>query len=111
MLEIDLWRVHDGWKVSSLNISGKARIGELHSLYRLVRSRRPAHPIGLGQSDILGEFVTMRWMMIGLLVSLGMLLFAAGGLARHIWLERRRSRQELLPAPAPEPGQETGQEP
>ena len=32
----------------------------------------------------------MRWLMIGLLVSLGALLFAAAGLARHIWLQRRK---------------------
>jgi hypothetical protein len=30
----------------------------------------------------------MRWMMIALLVSLGALLLAAGGVARHIWLRR-----------------------
>jgi hypothetical protein len=32
--------------------------------------------------------------MIGLLVSLGALLLAAAGLARHIWLHRRRARHE-----------------
>lgn len=36
----------------------------------------------------------MRWLMIGLLVSLGALLFAAAGLARHIWLHHRRLRHE-----------------
>lgn len=30
----------------------------------------------------------MRWLMIGLLVSLGAMLFAAAGVARHIWLRR-----------------------
>jgi hypothetical protein len=30
----------------------------------------------------------MRWLMIGLLVSLAALLLAAAGLARHIWLQR-----------------------
>jgi hypothetical protein len=30
----------------------------------------------------------MRWLMIGLLVSLGALLFAAAGVARHIWVQR-----------------------
>ena len=40
----------------------------------------------------------MRWLMIGLLVSLGALLFAAGGVARHIWLQRRKHRMERLAA-------------
>jgi hypothetical protein len=34
----------------------------------------------------------MRWLMIGLLVSLGGLLFAAAGVARHIWVRRHRLR-------------------
>jgi len=53
----------------------------------------------------------MRWMMTGLLVSLGMLLLAAGGLARHIWLERHRTRREAPPVPTPEPGPESEPEP
>jgi hypothetical protein len=36
----------------------------------------------------------MRWLLIGLLVSLGALLFAAGAAARHIWLHRKTLRQE-----------------
>jgi hypothetical protein len=40
----------------------------------------------------------MRWLMIGLLVSLGALLFAAAGLARHVWLQRRRLRREAVAA-------------
>jgi uncharacterized iron-regulated membrane protein len=35
--------------------------------------------------------------MIGLLVSLGTLLFAAAGLARHIWLQRRKLRDKPPP--------------
>lgn len=31
----------------------------------------------------------MRWLMIALLVSLGALLIAAAGMARHVWLHRR----------------------
>ena len=34
----------------------------------------------------------MRWLLIVLLVSLGALLFAAAGLARHIWLHRTKPR-------------------
>jgi hypothetical protein len=49
-------------------------------------------------SGILGGFAPMRWLMIGLLVSLGALLFAAGGVARHIWLQRRKHRMERLAA-------------
>jgi len=36
----------------------------------------------------------MRWLMIGLLVSLGALLFAAAGVARHIWVQRAQLRHE-----------------
>jgi hypothetical protein len=32
----------------------------------------------------------MRWLMIGLLVSLGAMLVAAAGVARHIWLRRTK---------------------
>jgi uncharacterized protein YneF (UPF0154 family) len=34
----------------------------------------------------------MRWLLIALLVSLAALLLAAGGVARHILLERRELR-------------------
>jgi hypothetical protein len=34
----------------------------------------------------------MRWLMIGLLVSLGALLLAVAGLARHILLHRAKLR-------------------
>jgi hypothetical protein len=37
------------------------------------------------RSGILGWFAPMRWLMIGLFVSLGALLTAAAGVARHIW--------------------------
>ena len=36
----------------------------------------------------------MRWLMIGLLASLAVLLFAAGGLAFHILLQRARLRRK-----------------
>jgi len=42
----------------------------------------------------------MLWLMIGLLVSLGALLFVAGALTRHIWLQRKKLRNE--PAASPE---------
>jgi len=47
----------------------------------------------------------MRWLLIVLLVSLGALLFAAAGLARHIWLQRARPRRgySLTVEPAEEP--------
>jgi uncharacterized iron-regulated membrane protein len=32
----------------------------------------------------------MRWLMIVLLASVGAMLFAAAGVARHIWLQRTR---------------------
>jgi hypothetical protein len=41
----------------------------------------------------------MRWLMIGLLVSLGALLLAAAGVARHIWLQRsQRSSKPVVSA-------------
>jgi hypothetical protein len=39
----------------------------------------------------------MRWLMIGLLVSLGALLLAAAGVARHIWLHHKKVRDKALP--------------
>jgi hypothetical protein len=36
----------------------------------------------------------MRWLMIGLLVSLGALLLAAAGVARHIWIRRSKLRSK-----------------
>jgi hypothetical protein len=39
-------------------------------------------------SGILGWFALMRWLMIGLMISLGALLLAAAGVARHIRLHR-----------------------
>jgi hypothetical protein len=36
----------------------------------------------------------MRWLIIAFLVSVGALLFAAAGLARHIWLQRAKPRDE-----------------
>ena len=48
--------------------------------------RTPTHT---RTSDILG-FATMRWLMIGFLVSLGLLLLAALGGACHILLQRAK---------------------
>ena len=36
----------------------------------------------------------MIWLVIAFLVSLGALLFAAAGLAHHIWLQRRKLRHK-----------------
>jgi len=36
----------------------------------------------------------MRWLVIGLLVSVGALLFVAGGVARHVWRQRRSLAEE-----------------
>jgi hypothetical protein len=36
----------------------------------------------------------MRWLIIALLVSLGLLLLAAAGTARHILLQRSKSRRK-----------------
>jgi hypothetical protein len=37
----------------------------------------------------------MIWLVIAFLVSLGALLFAAAGLAYHIWLQHRKLRHKL----------------
>ena len=37
----------------------------------------------------------MRWLVIGFIVSLGALLIAAAGIARHIWQHRAQVRAEL----------------
>ena len=65
--------------------------------------------VGRGNpSGILGWFAPMRWLMIGLLVSLGALLIAAAGVARHILLQRRKHRLEAQAAI--DAAQETDQE-
>jgi hypothetical protein len=46
----------------------------------------------------------MRWLMIGLLVSLAVLLFAAGGLAFHILLQRAKLHRKPLATNEAAPG-------
>jgi cell division protein FtsL len=41
-----------------------------------------------------GLAVLMRWLVIGLLVSVGALLLVAGGVARHVWRHRRLLAEE-----------------
>ncbi len=61
------------------------------------------------RSGILGGFAPMRWLMVCLLVSLVALLWAAGAMARHIWIrhaELKReppSRVDAAPGADPEP--------
>jgi len=47
----------------------------------------------------------MRWLLIFFLVSLGALLIAAAGAARHVWLQRAKpgNRQSAAVEPAEEP--------
>jgi hypothetical protein len=47
----------------------------------------------------------MRWLMIGLLVSLAGLLFVAAGVARHIWLRRGRLRTKATNGLGPAAGE------
>jgi hypothetical protein len=51
----------------------------------------------------------MRWLMIALLASVGALLLAAAGMARHIWL--RRGHLEQQSPNSPDTLQETEIEP
>jgi hypothetical protein len=37
----------------------------------------------------------MRWLLIVFLVSVGALLLAAAGAARHVWLHRGKNRKEV----------------
>jgi len=59
----------------------------------------------------------MRWLMIGLLVSLLALLLAAAGVARHILLQRANLRRKQVAGierthdPALDSGEENDQEP
>jgi hypothetical protein len=46
----------------------------------------------------------MRWLLIVFLVSLGALLLAAAGAARHVWVHRARHRKELSAKPEPAEG-------
>jgi hypothetical protein len=46
----------------------------------------------------------MRWLLISLLISLGMLLTVAAGMARHIWLQRAKLRK--MPSAAFESAEE-----
>ena len=36
----------------------------------------------------------MRWLMIGLIVSLAAMLSAVAGVARHIWIQRHKLRRD-----------------
>jgi hypothetical protein len=38
----------------------------------------------------------MRWLLIALLVSMGGLLLAAAGVARHVWLHRKSPKKGLV---------------
>lgn len=49
----------------------------------------------------------MRLLLIALLVSLGALLIAAAGMARHIWLQRAKLRREPLASFEPPEDSET----
>ena len=42
----------------------------------------------------------MHWLIIALVVSLGGLLLAAAGAARHVWLRRKRLKQSHLQSDA-----------
>jgi hypothetical protein len=51
-------------------------------------------------------FAAMLWLMIGLLVSVGALLIAAAGAARHIWLQRAKLSGKPRPGAGEAPGPE-----
>ena len=47
----------------------------------------------------------MRWLIIGLLVSMVVLLFAVAGIARHVWLHHAKPRKKT-PAETVKTGEE-----
>jgi hypothetical protein len=49
-----------------------------------------------GSLIFFGLTVLMRWLLIGLLISVGVLLFVAGGVAWHILRQRRVQGEEAL---------------
>jgi len=49
-------------------------------------------------SGILRGSVMMRWLVIGLLVSVVALLLAAGGVARHVWRHKRQLGRDAAAA-------------
>jgi hypothetical protein len=53
----------------------------------------------------------MRWLMIALLVSVGALLLAAAGVARHIWTQRDRLHSNPQAGSATHPAAEGALEP
>ena len=53
----------------------------------------------------------MLWLMIGLFVSLGALLLAAAGVARHVWLQRKKPRPEAVATTDRAPGTDLGPKP
>jgi len=61
----------------------------------------------------LPTLIAMRWLMIGLLVSLGALLLAAAGVARHIRLQHAKLRREppASSGPGPDRGLDRGLHP
>ena len=42
----------------------------------------------------------MRWLLIALLVSVSGLLLAGAGVARHVWLQRKRLKESAVPSDA-----------
>ena len=73
----------------------------------------------IGWATQFGEplLFAMRWLMIGLLVSLLALLLAAAGVARHVLMQRANLRRKQAASieqthdPALDPADETDQEP
>ena len=63
------------------------------------------HRLKIGLSGILRLVFLMRWLLMVLLVSLVGLLVAALGVARHIILQRVRSRSKPSAGAAKAPGQ------
>jgi hypothetical protein len=51
----------------------------------------------------------MRWLMVGLLVSLTALLLAAAGVARHIWIQCAKHRSKPIAGPGILPHAASGQ--
>jgi len=62
MLELDLWRVHGGWNVSSLNISGVGPDGEPAAPYAQT-SLLPPGPLPLPSGGLIS--LGSSWLCVG----------------------------------------------
>jgi len=77
---------------------GKSGLGRLKDFKARISNGVPR------LSGILRGSVMMRWLVIGLLVSVVALLLAAGGVVRHVWRHKRQLALDAADAKAQRAG-------